>query len=189
MPIEEQKPSGRIKFIYNNSARDIYIVTPAGTYSLNLIPRRIPSLTIMLKNPQIPNSDMMPEGKQPVFKQPVLNRGINTNVSYYRSSVYTNKLANLIKDAYFFRIPNGYSSFSLKKTYRFKQIAIKGLNAYVGENFIILIYEIKANMPVDLTEKEFLWMSPRPLAISIASPVLKQGENTRLFIVEANNGR
>jgi hypothetical protein len=190
LPLEEQKPSGRIKFLYNNSARDIYIVTPAGTYSLNLIPRRIPSLTVMLKNPQIPNNGMLAGGgKQPIFKQPALNPGINTNVSYYRSSVYTNKLVSLMKDAYFFKIPTGYSSFAIKKTYRFKQITIKGLNAYAGKNFIILIYKIKANMPVNLSEKEFLWMSPQPLAISIASPVLKQGENTRLFIVEANNGR
>ena len=190
LPLEEQKPSGRIKFLYNNSARDIYIVTPAGTYSLNLIPRRIPSLTVMLKNPQIPNNGMLAGGgKMPVFKQPALNPGINTNVSYYRSSVYTNKLVSLMKDAYFFKIPTGYSSFAIKKTYRFKQITIKGLNAYAGKNFIILIYKIKAQIPVNLTEKEFLWMSPQPLAISIASPVLKQGENTRLFIVEANNGK
>ena len=190
LPLEEQKPSGRIKFLYNNSARDIYIVTPAGTYSLNLIPRHIPSLTVMLKNPQIPNNGMLAGGgKMPVFKQPAINPGINTNVSYYRSSVYTNKLVSLMKDAYFFKIPTGYSSFAIKKTYRFKQITIKGLNAYAGKNFIILIYKIKAQMPVNLTEKEFLWMSPQPLAISIASPVLKQGENTRLFIVEANNGK
>ncbi len=190
LPLEEQKPSGRIKFLYNNSARDIYILTPAGTYSLNLIPRHIPSLTVMLKNPQIPNNSVISGGgKRPVFKQPVLNPGINTNVSYYRSSVYTNKLAELIKDAYFFKIPNGYSSFALKKIYKFKQITIKGLNAYAGKDFILLIYKIKANMPVNLSEKEFLWMSPQPLAISIASPVLKQGENTRLFIVEGTNGR
>lgn len=190
LPLEEQEPSGRIKFLYNDSPRDIYILTPAGTYSLNLIPRHIPSLTVMLKNPQIPNNSVISAaGKRPIFKQPVLNPGINSNVSYYRSSVYTNKLAELIKDAYFFNIPNGYSSFSLKKIYRFKQITIKGLDAYAGKNFIVLIYQIKAIRPVNLTEKEFLWMSPQPAAISIASPVLKQGENTRLFIVEANNGR
>jgi hypothetical protein len=189
LPLEEQKPSGRIKFLYNSMPRDIYIITPAGTYSLNLIPRHIPSLTVMLKNPQIPNNGSGVSGKQPEFKQPFLDSGISANVSYYRSSIYTNKLANLIKDAYFFKIPSGFSSFALKKTYRFKQITIKGLNALASANLIVFDYLIKANTPVNLSEKEFLWMSPNPLAVSIASPVLKQGENTRLFIVEGANGR
>jgi len=191
LPLEEQKPNGRISYLYNSHPRDIYIVTHAGTYSLNLIPRRIPSVTVMLKNPQIPNglSGVGVAGKQPVFTQPVLNTGINTNVSYYKSSVYVNKLSNLIKDAYFFKIPSGFSSFALKKTYHFNQITIKGLNAWVGNGFIILIYRIYANVPVNLTEKEFLWMSPNPLAISIANPVLRQKENTRLFIVEGANGQ
>jgi len=192
LPLEEQKPNGRIDYLYNSHPRDIYIVTHAGTYSLNLIPRHIPSVTVMLKNPQIPNNGLSGvgvAGKQPVFTQPVLNPGINTNVSYYRSSVYVNKLSNLIKDAYFFKVPSGFSSFVIKKTYRFKQITIKGLNAYAGNGFIILIYRIYANVPVNLTEKEFLWMSPSPLAISIANPVLRQKENTRLFIVEGTNGQ
>ncbi|MHB1702846.1 MAG: TraK domain-containing protein [bacterium] len=189
LPLEEQKPSGRIKFLYSSMPRDIYIITPAGTYSLNLIPRHIPSLTVMLKNPQIPNNASGVSGKRREFKQPVLNSGISANVSYYRSSVYTNKLANLIKDAYFFKIPSGFSSFALKKTYRFKQITIKGLNAWVSAHLIVLDYLIKANTSINLSEKEFLWMSPNPLAISIVSPVLKQGENTRLFIVEGSNGR
>ena len=190
LPLEEQKPNGRVKFLYNASPRDIYVITPAGTYSLNLIPRRIPSLTIMLKNPQIPNNnEIAGGGKQPVFKQPVLNSGVQANVSYYRSSIYVSKLTKLIKDAYFFKIPANYSIFALKKTYEFKQIRVKGLNAWVGKYFIVLTYKIKANVPVNLSEKEFLWLLPQPLAISIASPVLKQGENTRLFIVEGNNGR
>ena len=189
LPLEEQKPNGRIRYLYNSAPRDIYIITSAGTYSLNLIPRHIPSVTVMLKNPQIPNGSSAVAGKHPVFTQPVLNTGISANVSYYKSSVYVNKLSNLIKDAYFFKIPSGFSSFALKKTYSFKQITIKGLNAWVGNGFIILIYRIYANVPVNLTEKEFLWMSPNPLAISIANPVLRQKENTRLFIVEGANGQ
>jgi len=189
LPLEEQKPNGRIRYLYNSHPRDIYIITPAGTYSLNLIPRHIPSVTVMLKNPQIPDGSLGVVAKKPVFTQPVLNTGINANVSYYRSSVYVNRLSNLIKDAYFFKIPSGFSSFALKKIYRFKQITIKGLNAWVGNGFIILIYRIYANVPVNLTEKEFLWMSPNPLAISIANPVLGQKEDTRLFIVEGANGQ
>ena len=84
LPLEEQKPSGRIKFLYHSSPRDIYIITPAGTYSLNLIPRHIPSLTIVLKTPQIPTELAGGGMKKPVFKQPVVNSGLQTNVSYYR---------------------------------------------------------------------------------------------------------
>ncbi|MHB1692459.1 MAG: hypothetical protein ACYCUW_01055 [bacterium] len=187
LPLQEQKPNGRIRYIYDSMPRDIYIITQAGTYSLNLIPRRIPSLVMILKKPQITNRRATSHSRS--FKQPLSPSGISENISYYHSSVYTNKLANIIKYAYFLKTPSGYSVFSLNKIYKFKQISIKGLNAWAGKNFTVLIYQIKANMPVNLSEKEFLWMSPDPLAISIINPALKQGENTRLFIVEGSNGR
>jgi hypothetical protein len=190
LPLEEQKPSGRIKYIYDSSPRDIYILSSVGTYSLNLLPRRIPSLIVMLKKPQIPaTSGNEANFLHPsVFKQPASPSGISESSSNYNSSAFVSHIINLIKDTYFLKIPNGYSSFLLKKVYRFAQVTITGQTALVGKRFIILIYKIRANMPVNLHEKEFLWMSQRPVAISIVNPVLGRGESTRLFIVEGING-
>lgn len=190
LPLEEQKPSGRIKYIYDSSPRDIYILSSVGTYSLNLLPRRIPSLIVTLKKPQIAAiSGNKANFLHPsVFKQPASSSGISESSSNYNSSAFALRIVNLIKDTYFLKIPNGYSSFLLKKVYRFAQVTITGQTALVGKRFIILIYKIRANMPVNLHEKEFLWMSQRPVAISIVNPVLGRGESTRLFIVEGING-
>lgn len=166
IPFEVTDPlEGTVTHRYDDTAKELYIVCGNRTYSLILVPSDIPAQTIYLKTTMV-DKETAKQGESAL--------------------PYEETMLGLIKDAYMENIPDGYDVQENGAQVRnFEQIAISHTKTYTGAAYQILEFNITAKMDVLLDEVAFLsTIQPRnPLAISIMSLSLKQGEQTRAFIV------
>jgi len=163
LPIDKKNINGTNKLIYGNIPRDIFIVTNNNTYSLILIPKKIPAQTIYLK--------------------------YHANISniVLKSSAHINNIINLIKNAYSGNISHGFEEIrSGKLIKKYKQADVILENIYKGIPYSIYEYVIVAKQPIYIKESQFLNIVDNPIAIAIVHHSLSASQATRMLIISEN---
>jgi len=167
LPVKEWNPKlGREELVYRDYPRDLFVECGGKTFSLVLLPEKgLPPQEIYL---QLPYKGNRKEAKR-----------------FETSYPYEETLIELIKNAYKDQIPPGYEVKFIGKPYReFKELSLYLNKEYIGDSFKVVEFVITAKKDLTLYEGMFVPFLPNALAIAIEKPILKQGEMTRLFVVE-----
>lgn len=156
--------TGKLNMEYDNRPKELYLVCEGRTFSLLLIPKNTPPTTTFLK---LSHSD-----KKIAYE-------------HEKSSTYENTMLNLIKDAYFDRVPTGYSSKDVNKIFDFKEMSIIHKTTYEGMMYEINVFTLIAKTEVNLDEKVVLsaLKIKNPVACSFVETTLRASEQTRLIVV------
>ncbi len=163
LPIDKKNTNGTSKLIYGNIPRDVFIVTNNNTYSLILIPRKIPAQTVYLKY----HANIS-----------------NVNNIVLKSSTHINNIINLIKSVYTGNISHGFEKIrSGKLIKKYKQADVILENIYKGIPYSIYEYVIVAKQPIYIKESQFLNIVDSPIAIAIVHHNLSASQATRMFII------
>lgn len=153
--------------IYEDIPREVFIECGGEVYSLVLVPKDIPSQTIVLYS-------SLPDVKKA--------RAFET------SNPYEITITDLIKAAYTEIPPDGYRVKHMRFVKNFKELELVTVLSYEGFNMEVVSYLITAKSDIELDEKTFLnVLDKNTLAIAILKPVLKSGETTRMFVVRRKN--
>jgi len=167
LPIKEWNPKeGKEEIVYRDYPRDLFVECGGQTFSLVLLPEKgLPPQEIYL---QLPYKGIKKEAQK-----------------FERSFPYEETLMKLIKYAYKDKIPPGYEVKFVGKPYKeFKELSLYLNKEYIGDQFKVAEFVITAKKDLTLYEGMFVPFIPNALAIAIEKPILKQGEMTRLFVVE-----
>jgi len=167
LPVKEWNPKlGREELVYRDYPRDLFVECGGKTFSLVLLPEKgLPPQEIYL---QLPYKGDRKEAR-----------------SFETSFPYEATLMKLIKYAYKDQIPPGYEVKFIGKPYKeFKELSLYLNKVYIGDSFKVAEFVITAKKDLTLYEGMFVPFLPNALAIAIEKPILKQGEMTRLFVVE-----
>lgn len=157
----------KIETQISNHPREVFLECGEKMYSFVMIPKDIPSQTIILKSLYSPDIEIAKQTE--------------------KSSDYETTLSNLIKDAYKTKLPSGFSI----KTHNileqdFQELRLSKVKSYIGSEYEIIEYTINAKKDISLEEKVFLGYFKNPLAVSIEKLSIKNGENVRMFVVLRN---
>jgi len=160
------------KISYASTPTELYVVCGEETFSMIAFPQRIPSQTIRLSS-----------GRE---------RKIKDNLSLYAGLPFEKKLLRAIRDVYTENIPDSYSVARKDKRFlMFREIALtlKRIVDIEGEGLRIKEYE--ANLRGEtaefrMNEKMFLRteLVENPVAVSLERHILRQGDTSRVFVVE-----
>jgi hypothetical protein len=167
LPVEVwNAQKGRPEVIYRDFPRDLFVKCEGQTFSLVLIPKKgLPPQVIYL---QVAKSEDNKEAKK-----------------FEESLPYEKLIAELIKDAYKDKIPQGYEVEVKAQPFReFKELSLVELKDYIGSSFKVRVFAITAKQNISLHEKMFIPYFPNAVAIAIEKPALKKNEMTRLFVIE-----
>ncbi len=166
LPKEYSDPlTGLVSHDYDSRPKEVYVVCGENTFSLLLIPKDIPANTIYLKSPYF--------GKEKA-------------INYEKSNDYENMILKLIKSAYFEDIPEGYEIEDIDKLFKeYQEIRLLHRRNYKGMIFEVQEYIVIAKKEININEITLLEViSPKnPIAISIVTPLLKNNDQSRVFIV------
>jgi len=166
LPKESVNPiTGRLMVEYDSRPKELYVICGEKTFSLILIPQDIPAVTAYL---QSSHADTMKA------------------LAHEKSSTYEDTILSLIKSAYFEEIPPGYEVSEINKPEKeFKELLIVHSKDYTGTMYQVQEYVLIAKAEITIDEMTILnTLKPvNPLAVSIVSMYLRNGEQSRVFIV------
>ncbi|MFZ4857735.1 MAG: type-F conjugative transfer system secretin TraK [Desulfuromonadaceae bacterium] len=160
------------KLSYSTTPTELYVVCGDETFSMVIIPQRIPSQTIRLTS-----------GK---------DRKIRENQSLYVGLPFEKKVLKAVKDVYTENIPDSYSINKKEKQFllfREIRLILKRTVDIEGEGLRIKEYEVAlrgVTTEFKLNEKMFLKteLAENPIAISLERHILRTGDTSRVFVVE-----
>lgn len=148
--------------IYEDIPRELFVECGGEVYSLVLVPKDIPSQTIVLYS-----------GFSNIKK-----------AKDFESNLYEKTITDLIRAAYLEIPPEGYRIKHMRLVKNFKEIELIASSSYEGFGFEVMTYLITAKSDIELDERAFLEvLDGDTVAVAILKPVLKGGESTRLFVV------
>jgi len=191
LPRKIQNPEGTYKYVYSHTPRDIYIVTDAKTYSINLVPSDMPSVTYSLEpqteSPQVTQQQILQqqlEQKQMEYAQnnsPSFNQGQNQAND---NNSYVNSLLEYVKSSYIGKAPDGFVLMPFNFSKNYEQFELNGEYKFVGQNAVIYVYKLKAHYDLNnLDPSQFVWLVPKPMAAAVVDPKPKANETTQVIIV------
>jgi hypothetical protein len=190
LPRKIQNPDGTYKYVYSHTPRDIYIVTDAKTYSINLVPNDIPSVTYSLEpqneSPQATQQQILQqqlEQKQIEYAQnnsPSFNQGQN---QVNDNNGYVNSLLEYVKESYMGKAPDGFVLMPFNFSKNYEQFELTGEYKFVGQNAVVYVYKLKAHYSLNLDPSQFVWLGPHPMAAAVVDPRPKANETTQVIIV------
>jgi hypothetical protein len=195
LPRKIQNPDGTYKYIYSHTPRDIYIVTDAKTYSINLIPKNIPSVTYSLElpqpEPQVTQQQMLQQQLQQrqiqFFNEnssPSASQSYQNQFSQFSDNSYVNSLLDYIKEAYIGKTPDGFVLMPFQFSKNYEQFELTGAYKFVGSDTIIYVYKLKPHQDLyNLDPSQFVWLVPKPMAATVIDPKPKANETTQVIIV------
>jgi len=158
------------KIVYPKIASSVLFNVGNSTVSLLFVPKNIPPQTIYINE-----------------------IGSKSNTSFHSNGGFSKYVAKVFKTVYAGHTPKGYLPETENKTYKtsYPQIKIKLVKEYKGTRFNVYVYMVKnlSNGEVSLSNKEFLNLRSKILAISLSEEHLFKNTYTRLFIMGANNVR
>lgn len=157
---------------YSVLPTEMFVVCGDDTFQLIAYPRRIPAQTIRLTS-----------GK---------DKKIKANQELFAGLPFEKRILKAIKDVFTENIPDSFAVTKIdKKIGRFKEVEIIHRRSFdiEGEGLRVLEYEITPKEGIKqfkLNEKLFIKkdFAENPVAISLEKHILRQGDMSRLFIVE-----
>jgi len=190
LPKKIQNPDGTYKYVYSHKPKDIYIVTDAKTYSINLVPSNMSSVTYSLEpqneSTQVTQQQMLQkqlEQKQIEYAQnnsPSFNQGQNQ----VDNNSYVNSLLEYIKSSYMGKAPDGFVLMPFNFNKNYEQFKLTGEYKFVGQNAVIYVYKLEAHYDLNnLDPSQFVWLVPKPMAATVIDPKLKVNQSTQVIIV------
>lgn len=152
------------KLLYEDIPRELFVSCGGEVFSLVLVPKDIPSQTVILRNTI---SDIKKAG------------------NYEIADSYEKTIMKLIQSAYLEVPPDGYTVRHINASSKnFKEIDLIEMYEYSGLRYAVTTYYITAKQDIELKEKNFVYLMGNDVAaVAILKPTLKQGESTRMFIV------
>lgn len=163
LPKKITMPSGKEKIKISDFPREIFVECGGQVFSLILIPKEVPSRTIVLKVPQVDDKKAR---------------------EFLRGKPYVDTMLELIGHAYREVPPPGFDVEEINKPFKeFKELSLTLRKVYRGGPYEVQEYLVTAKMDVTIHEGAFIPHLKRPLAISVVTPTLMEGETTRLFVV------
>jgi len=161
--------SGAVKkIVYPKVPSSVLFNVGNSTVSLLLVPKNIPPQTIYINK-----------------------IGGANNRQFHSNGGFSKYVAKVFKTVYAGRAPKGYLPETENKTYKtnYPQIEIKLVKEYKGARFNVYVYRLKnlSNGEVSLSNKEFLNLRSKILAISLSEEHLFKNTYTRLLIMGVNN--
>lgn len=143
----------------------LVLLSKRGVYSVTVIPRGIPSATIVVKDDQADKAE-----------------SYNWEVSH----AYVDALKELIKAMYNRIPPDGYKVEKINKqvTPLWDKTSLKHIERYYGASLIGDVYELRnlSNDPMTVKPNEFY--SEGILAVSVDTETLEKGKSTFVYIVK-----
>jgi len=191
LPRKIQNPDGTYKYAYSHTPRDIYIVTDVKTYSLNLVPSDMPSVTYSLEpqteSPQVTQQQIL----QQQLEQKQMEYAQNNPSSFDQgqnlvndNNSYVNSLLEYIKSSYMGKTPDGFVLMPFNFSKNYEQFELTGEYKFVGQNTVIYVYKLKAHYDLNnLDPAQFVWLVPKPMAATVIDPKPKANESTQVIIV------
>jgi hypothetical protein len=191
LPRKIQNSDGTYRYSYSHTPRDIYIVTDVKTYSINLVPSDIPSVTYSLEpqteSPQVAQQQILQqqlEQKQIEYAQnnsPSFDQGQNQAND---NNSYVNSLLEYVKNSYIGKAPDGFVLMPFNFSKNYEQFELTGEYKFVGQNAVIYVYKLKAHYDLNnLDPSQFVWLVPKPMAATVIDPKPKANEITQVIIV------
>jgi len=156
--------TGRVENVILDVPRDVYVECGGKIFSLILVPKEIPPVTVVLR------ADVADIRKAHGFEKSF--------------SEYEKLMIELIKKAYFEVPPEGYKvKVKNELAKEFKELSLILSKVYEGAQLAVEEYVIIARENIELFEEMFIPYLREPLAIAIVKPKLKGGEQTRMLVV------
>jgi conjugal transfer pilus assembly protein TraK len=170
LPSESVDPAnGRSRLLYDNRPKELYIVCADRTFSLLMVPQDIPTVSVYLKTTH-------------VEKEPAKE--------FERATDYETLILKLVKNAYKQEVPAGYEVEEVNIQVKdMNELEVSHKNTLKGDMFRVDEYLVYAKKPVRIDELQMLELLElkNPLAVSLIDNILKEKQQTRLFIVRLNN--
>lgn len=160
------------EMIYTEVPSEFYVVCGGDIFSLVGIPQRIPAQTIRLTS-----------GQKQKIKQ---------NLALFSGMPLEKKILTLIRQTYTDQLPESYLIREVgRQVSLFPNLWINFIREIVveGEGIAVLEYRVSpkpGTQEIHLTEQEFLRseLTSQPLAIAVDELFLRNGDHSRVFIVE-----
>lgn len=182
------------RVLYDPTPKDLFIKCGGVMYSLLLKPMKIPPVTIELKG----NSKSFPVKQvrsDDAFVKSIKNEGKiireyngeKANKVLKSVDSYVSAMVSLVKLAMKKGDIPGYRVYRFYKPVKeFKQGSLVKIKSFVGPEYTVSLYTFVANQDIvkPLREKDFMFLSEKPLAISIEDLVLREGQGTSIVVVE-----
>lgn len=170
LPVESVDPgSGKISLRYDKRPKEIYIICGGRTFSLLLIPRDIPAVTVYLKTR---HSDKEKASR------------------YEQATDHENTMFRLIKDVYHEDLPDGYEVEEVNTlVHKYIEADVIHRRTYTGDRFQVREFIIHAKTPVALDELLLLETLKvgNPVAITLVDSSLESNQQTRVIVVRLNH--
>ncbi len=184
------------RVLYDPTPKDLFIKCGGVMYSLLLKPMKIPPVTIELKgNFQKSSVDSNEKSSNDAYVNSIKNEG--RIVREYNEKAATSVLKNL--DSHVNAMVSlvklvlkkgdipGYRVYRFYKPIKeFKQGSLVKVKSFVGPEYTVSLYTFVASRDIvkPLREKDFMFLSKKPLAISLEDLVLREGQGTSIVVVE-----
>lgn len=151
---------------YIDGPRGLFVECGTKMFSLMLIPKDTPPLTIILKYSSIDKEKAS---------------------EYEKSDSFDNIMQDLIYQAYLEQVPDGYDPLYVNKVIEeYNEVSVSLIKKYIGNRYSVYEYLLLAKKDITLDERQFMGFLKIPKAISIYPPSLKKSEQARMFIVSLN---
>ncbi|MDX9814679.1 MAG: type-F conjugative transfer system secretin TraK [Sulfurimonadaceae bacterium] len=166
LPVTTTSNGQVINTTVNEFVREVFVECNDKTYSLNLIPKSIPSQTIVLVDSTVKADKRVAR-------------------SYENSTPYEELILGLTKSIYKGIEPDGYETQNLNEpSVEFEELKLTPLRKHIGGEYAVYEYEILPKADIEIEEKMFLkYIAKNPLAISATKLNLKANESQRLIVV------
>ena len=157
LPIKKEQ-----KLVYEDVPRELFVECGGEVFSIVLIPREVPSETIVLR-----------------VKKPDLEKAVR-----FEQGEFTEFITSVIRSAYRDVPPEGYEERKVGRKFKeFRELELHLLKIYEGASFSVLVFEVRAREDVHLDPAVFVPYIQKPVALSLVREKLRKGERTRLFVV------
>jgi len=186
--------------VYDSHPKDLYLKCGDTVYTFVLKPLDIPARTIYIKKqnkkkslskkikPQ-PKKALKDASIRKIKKNPVKNMDLKKAIEFdKRATSYEDSLVNIVKVLLKKGEVPGYKEEKINKQIdSFKQGNLYLLKIFEGPVYRVYLYSFLSKVDIDkpLYEREFAYLSKKPLAISIEDLVLRKGDSTRIILIES----
>ncbi|WP_029523626.1 type-F conjugative transfer system secretin TraK [Persephonella sp. KM09-Lau-8] len=183
------------KVLYDPTPKDLFIKCGGVMYSLLLKPMKIPPVTIELKGNDKKSLFALNKSNDDAYVNSIKNEGKvvreydekKARQVLKNADSYVNAMVSLVKLVLRKGDIPGYRVYRFYKPVKeFKQGSLIKIKSFVGPEYTVSLYSFVANQDIvrPLREKDFMFLSKKPLAISIEDLVLREGQGTSIVVVE-----
>ncbi len=166
------------KDLYSTVPSELYFVCDGAVYTMIASPARIPAQTVQLT-----------PGKAGTVRK---------NIELYGELPFEKKVITIVKRVYTNDVPDSFTKTVVNRkldVFKDLEVILRATYAIEGEGLSVKEFEVRI-MPtstvrsISYKENDFLRteVSLHPVALSVESMTLKQGETSRVFVVERADG-